>query len=181
VLLLSRFPFYEYNCLLSSHWWDNRDQQIADINVFTREYAMSDDQSTVEIDPETSTHRESIVISLFIVLFGISVLVGITYANIATATQTAYEDLQRNCGELASDTRLVDGGIGLMRQPLNHTAVAACQNITYAEYHQRRVQSMRTTPFNLGQWTLYGSVGSGSVIGGVALAMRVRRVNQRHN
>jgi hypothetical protein len=39
------------------------------------------------------------------------------------------------------------------------------------------VQSMRTTPFNLGQWALYGSVGGGSIIGGVALAMRVRRVN----
>jgi hypothetical protein len=138
---------------------------------------MNDDQSTIEIGAKTSTDWEAIVICSFIVLFGIAVLVGITYANLSTSTQTAHENLQRNCGELADDTRLVDGGIGLMRQPLNQTTVAACQNITYAEYHQRRMQSMRTTPFNLGQWALYGSVGGGSIIGGVALAMRVRRVN----
>lgn len=138
---------------------------------------MNDDQSTTEIGAKTSVDWEAISICLFIVLFGIAVLVGITYANLSTSTQKAHENLQRDCGELANDTRLVDGGIGLMRQPLNQTAVAACQNITYAEYHQRRVESMRTTPFNLGQWALYSSVGGGSIIGGVALAMRVRRVN----
>ncbi|ERG94670.1 hypothetical protein [Haloquadratum walsbyi] len=140
---------------------------------------MNDDQSDPEMDTETSTDWESIIICLFIILFGVSVLIGITYANMTTTTETNYEEFQNDCGELANSSRLVDGGVGLMRQSLNQTAVATCQSTTYTEYHQRRVQSMRTTPFNFGQWAAYGSVGGGAIIGGLILGMRSRRLS--HN
>ena len=120
-------------------------------------------------DGMTTGSYASIIIPVIVIMFGIGTLVGVVYANATTATRHDYESIQRNCGELADTTRLVDGVVGLTRQQLNQTHVAICENTSHAEYHHQRVDSMRTTPFNPIQWILYIGAGGSAVIGGVAL------------
>jgi len=104
------------------------------------------------------------------VLVGIGILGGITYANLTgEVTRAEYNEYANNCDALANETRLAETGIGREPVELNQTAVQWCQNTSYAEYRQAKVASMRTTPFNWKQWALYG--GAGLIITGFGVVV----------
>lgn len=117
--------------------------------------------------------RAGVVVAVAITLFGVGTLGALVYADLTTAvTRDDFEAYRRGCDELAGQTRLVDGGLGMRETTLNETHVQRCENTTYEEYRQERHQSLRTAPIGLAQWLSYGTVGLLATGGGVTVLRR---------
>lgn len=126
---------------------------------------------------QAATDRDwgSLAVAVGIVIVGVGTLAAIGYANATPVTEADYEKFTRNCDDLEGEQRLVDGGLGMESERLNRTHVEACTNATYAEYTRARRASMRATPFNAGQWVLYGTMGIVLTLLGVVLVRQELR------
>ncbi|WP_254279857.1 hypothetical protein [Haloarcula marina] len=111
-------------------------------------------------DDTPRRNRASLAVAVGLTVLGLGMVGGITYAALTTSVTPAdYEAAVRNCAELAGETRLVDGGLGMERVTLTDRHVRACENTTFEEYRRQRRQSLRTTPIGAGQFLAYGGVG----------------------
>ncbi|QIO21843.1 hypothetical protein [Haloarcula sp. JP-L23] len=116
--------------------------------------------------------RAGVVVAAAITLLGVGTLGALAYADLTTTvTRAAYEDYHAGCADLAGQTRLVDGGLGIREITLNETHVRWCENTTYEEYRQQRRQSLRTAPIGVVQWVWFGGMGL-LLTGGGALLLR---------
>lgn len=112
-------------------------------------------------------------IAVVVVVFGLAVLGALAYADATGgATRAEYEQFTQTCDELANQSRVVDGGLGVDRVALNRTHVEQCETTTYAEYRRGRYRSMGTTPLNPAQWLWFGGPGLACVLLGGALLRR---------
>ncbi|GGO00253.1 hypothetical protein [Haloarcula pellucida] len=126
-----------------------------------------------ERDGAGHSPRASLAIAVAVTLLGVGALAGLVYAEVTTTvTRVAYEDYRAGCADLAGETRLVDGGLGIREITLNETHVRRCENTTDEEYRQQRRQSLQTAPIGLAQWFWYGSMGALLTGGGVLLLRR---------
>jgi hypothetical protein len=113
---------------------------------------------------------ESVTVALGVTLLGLGILGGLVYADATTTvTRADYRAYQAGCDDLANQTRLVDGGLGMEPVELNETHVRQCRNTSFEEYRAGRLQAMDGPPLNARQWVLFGGPGLAFALGGSVL------------
>ncbi|MFC6975390.1 hypothetical protein ACFQL1_13205 [Halomicroarcula sp. GCM10025709] len=92
---------------------------------------------------ERRRDRGSVAVALGVVLLGLGILGGLVYVEATTTvTRADYRAYQAGCEDLANQTRLVDGGLGMEPVELNETHVQQCRNTSFDEYRAGRLQAM---------------------------------------
>jgi hypothetical protein len=105
-------------------------------------------------------HWPDVAVGLGAVLIGAALVGGlVSAAGTTSVTRADYEAYVERCGDLAGESRLVDAGLGAETVPLNESDVRGCENVTFREYRNARLRSMRSTPLNAVQWGWLGGTG----------------------
>lgn len=130
-----------------------------------------------ETDDSNPLNRAAVAVSLAMILAGVGALAGIAYADLTgEVTRAEYDEYAENCTELDGESRVVDGGLGAETVELGKTAVERCQNTTFAQYRQTKLESMWAAPISLKQWLFYGSFSVGiAALGAVVLRQELSR------
>lgn len=105
-------------------------------------------------------HWPDVAVGLVAVLIGAVLVGGLVYdAGTTSVTGAEYEAYVQQCADLSEGSRLVDTGLGMETVPLNESDVRGCENVTFREYRNARLRSMRSTPLNAVQWGWLGGTG----------------------
>jgi len=109
---------------------------------------------------ERGVYWPDVAVGLGTVLIGAALVGGLVYAAAATSvTREDHEAYVQRCADLSGESRLVDAGLGAETVPLNESDVRGCENVTFREYRNARLRSMRSTPLNAVQWGWLGGTG----------------------
>jgi len=123
--------------------------------------------------------KPSVVIAAGLLVLGLGSLGGLAYADLTTTvTQAEYDEFTSDCERLENETELAETGIGRDPVELNQSTVEWCQNLSYEEYRQAQVDSLRAAPLNPWQWALYGGFGLAIAVAGAVLLRQELRAGR---
>jgi hypothetical protein len=109
---------------------------------------------------ERGVYRPDVAVGLVAVLIGVALVGGVAYdAGATSVTREDHAAYVDRCADLSGESRLVDAGLGAETVSLTESDVEGCENVTFREYRNARLRSMRSTPLNPVQRGWLGGTG----------------------